>query len=399
MNKKTLKKVIMRGGLATISLSLALVGAYMLTPSKTRVVNLGGNSYVKPQDDDQETYFSAFVNRLKDASDADSEETIPGLKASFEGFELTWGGLQEGTSTVKNDIKIGGDIYFSMDCIDNIKFTADLDVNYNGKNLDLALGYVESDFYLAVKDFRIKNTSVDRETLVDTIRELFFDPENEEGLGVYVNPGDLFNGFLASDTVTNLINSLGAKDEESEFIYKTNFTIDETANEAGTVITTEPVIGRTVKQGTTITLVVSKESGKVTIKDYKGQSYKTVEVNLKNAGLNVVLETQSIPKSEQSKYKENTVVDQSVPAGTKLAQGDTIAIYYAVFTIEYPDFTAGNYSVSDVQAYCKKYGVNVSVVYEESTQPAGTILKQNRTGEVISDQTLTITVAKNSATE
>ena len=237
MNKKTLKKVIMRGGLATISLSLALVGAYMLTPSKTRVVNLGGNSYVKPQDDDQETYFSAFVNRLKDASDADSEETIPGLKASFEGFELTWGGLQEGTSTVKNDIKIGGDIYFSMDCIDNIKFTADLDVNYNGKNLDLALGYVESDFYLAVKDFRIKNTSVDRETLVDTIRELFFDPENEEGLGIYVNPGDIFNGFLASDTVTNLINSLGAKDEESEFVSKINFSIDETANEAGTVIT------------------------------------------------------------------------------------------------------------------------------------------------------------------
>ena len=237
MNKKTLKKVIMRGGLATISLSLALVGAYMLTPSKTRVVNLGGNSYVKPQDDDQETYFNAFVNRLKDASDADSEETIPGLKASLEGFELTWGGLQEGTSTVKNDIKIGGDIYFSMNCIDNIKFTADLDVNYNGKKLDLALGYVESDFYLAVKDLRIKNTSVDRETLVDTIRELFFDPENEEGLGVYVNPGDLFNGFLASDTVTNLINSLGAKDEESEFIYKTNFNIDEQANEEGTVIT------------------------------------------------------------------------------------------------------------------------------------------------------------------
>ena len=107
MNKKTLKKVLMRGGLATISLSLALVGAYLLTPSKTRVVNLGGNSFVRPQTDDQETYFTAFVNRLKDASDADSEESIPGLKASLEGFGLTWGGLQEGSSALKNDIKIG----------------------------------------------------------------------------------------------------------------------------------------------------------------------------------------------------------------------------------------------------------------------------------------------------
>ena len=238
MNKKTVKKVLLRGGLTTISFSLALVGAYLLTPSKTRVVNLGGNSnFIRPNTDDDETYFNKFVNRLKNASDADSEETIPGLKASFEGFELTWGGLQENSSALKNDIKIGGDIYFSMDCIDNIKFTADLDVNYNGKNIDLALGYVESDFYLAVKDFKIKNTSVDRETLVDTIRELFFDPENEEGLGIYVNPGDLFNGFLGSDTVTNLLNSMGSKDEESEFTNKINFSIDEQTNEEGTVIT------------------------------------------------------------------------------------------------------------------------------------------------------------------
>ena len=238
MNKKRLKTVLLRGGLTTISFSLALVGAYLLTPARTKVVNLSGNNFVKPGQDDQETYFTAFVNRLKDASDADSDETIPGLKASFEGFELSWGGLQEGSNTPKNDIKLGGDVYFSMDCIDNIKFTADLDVNYNGKNIDLALGYVESDFYLAVKDFRIKNTSVDRETLVDTIRELFFDPENEEGLGVYVNPGDLFNGFLASDTVTNLLNSLGSSDnEESEYTNKINFSIDEQTNEEGTIIT------------------------------------------------------------------------------------------------------------------------------------------------------------------
>ena len=238
MNKKRLKTVLLRGGLTTISFSLALVGAYLLTPARTKVVNLSGNNFVKPGQDDQETYFTAFVNRLKDASDADSDETIPGLKASFEGFELSWGGLQEGSNTPKNDIKLGGDVYFSMDCIDNIKFTADLDVNYNGKNIDLALGYVESDFYLAVKDFRIKNTSVDRETLVDTIRELFFDPENEEGLGVYVNPGDLFNGFLASDTVTNLLNGLGSSDnEESEYTNKINFSIDEQTNEEGTIIT------------------------------------------------------------------------------------------------------------------------------------------------------------------
>ena len=278
MNKKTVKRILMRGGLAVLSSSLALVGAYLLTPARTRVVNLGGNTYVKPHDDEQESYFNTFVNRVKNASDADSDETIPGLKASFEGFELTWGGLVEGSNTPKNDIKLGGDIYFSMNCIDNIKFTADLDVNYNGKNIDLALGYVESDFYLAVKDFRIKNTSVDRETLVDTIRELFFDPENEEGLGIYVDPGDLFNGFLGSETFTNLLGSLGSKDESeepSEYTTKMNFTIDEQTNEEQTAITD------------TINIVKEKYDSKEVLVDT--ENFISIELGLvRNPETNVV---------------------------------------------------------------------------------------------------------------
>ena len=168
--------------------------------------------------------------------------------------------------------------------------------------------------------------------------------------------------------------------------------------EAGKVVGTSPQVDRTVKEGTEITIIVAKESGKVTIKDYTGQSYRTVEVNLKNAGLNVIVESKKISKDEQSKYKENTIVEQSVASGTKLSQGDTIVLYYAVFTIEYPDFATGGYTVDEVTAYCNKYNVTLHISYEENDNyEEGTIIKQNRTGEVISGQNLTITVTKKSS--
>ena len=166
--------------------------------------------------------------------------------------------------------------------------------------------------------------------------------------------------------------------------------------EVGKVIKTDPEMGRKLKKGTVITLIVSKESGKVTIRNYVGQPYKTVQVNLQNAGINVVVESVKISSNEQSKYKENTITEQSVEAGTRLAQGDTIVLYYAVFTNEYPNFTSG-YTVSEVEAFCRKYGITLNKTYEvDDTRSEGTIIKQNRTGEVYSGQVLTITITKHS---
>jgi len=168
--------------------------------------------------------------------------------------------------------------------------------------------------------------------------------------------------------------------------------------EPGKVIGTSPQVDRTVKEGTEITIIVAKESGKVTIRDYSGKSYRTVEVNLKNSGLNVITEARKISKDEQSKYKEYNVVGQSAEAGTKLSQGDTIVIYYALFTIEYPDFVSGKYTIDEVASYCDKYNVTLHIEYEENNNyEEGTIIKQNRTGEVIDGQNLTITVSKKSS--
>ena len=170
--------------------------------------------------------------------------------------------------------------------------------------------------------------------------------------------------------------------------------------EPGKVIGTNPQVGRTVKEGTEVTIIVAKESGNITLENYTGQNYKTVEANLKNAGLNVITEPRKIEKEEQEKYKEETVVDQSAKEGDKLEPGDTIVIYYAVFTVEYPDFVNENYTIDMVHEFCDKNNVTLSIQYETNdTYPEGTIIKQNRTGEVISGSTLTITVTQKTVVE
>lgn len=170
--------------------------------------------------------------------------------------------------------------------------------------------------------------------------------------------------------------------------------------EPGTVIGTNPQAGRTVKENTEISIIVAKESDNIKIENYVGQNYKTVEVNLKNAGLNVITEPKKIEKEDQNKYKEDTVVDQSTKENNYLEPGDTIIIYYAVYTVEYPNFVTENYTVEMVQQFCDKNSIVLNIHYETNdSYPEGTIIKQDRTGEVISGSTLTITVCENTKVE
>ena len=165
--------------------------------------------------------------------------------------------------------------------------------------------------------------------------------------------------------------------------------------EEGKVIGTNPQVGRTVKEGTEVTIIVAKASDSITIEDYTGKDYLMVKTNLENAGLNVIVNPKKIAKEDQDKYKENQIVEQSAKVDSKLEPGDTIFLYYAVFTVEYPDFVNENYTIDMVQEFCDKNDITLSVQYQTSDEyPADTIIKQDRTGEVISGSTLTITVTR-----
>jgi len=174
----------------------------------------------------------------------------------------------------------------------------------------------------------------------------------------------------------------------------------ESDEPVGSVIGTNPHEGRTVKENTVITLIVAKESNNVIVENYVGKDYKTVEANLQNKGINVITQSKSIPKEERDKYKENTVVSQSAEVGTKLEEGNTIIIYYAVFKNEYPDFVKEGWSLPEIEEFCKKNNVTLKIEYETRDEyPNGTILSQSRTGEITDGATLIIRVSEQSASD
>ena len=189
--------------------------------------------------------------------------------------------------------------------------------------------------------------------------------------------------------------------EAEQELFKLNLRVNsevieqKSEKEVGSVIGTNPQIGRTVKEETVITLIVAKESDLVLIDDYKGDDYKTVKANLENAGLIVITQEESIDEKDQKKYKENTVVKQSVEKGTKLEKGSTIVIYYAVFEVEYPDFVEERWTVEEIEKFCKKYDVNLQIEYVTSDEyQEGTVLNQSRKGKVTEGATLIIKVSK-----
>ena len=78
-------------------------------------------------------------------------------------------------------------------------------------------------------------------------------------------------------------------------------------------------------------------------------------------------------------------------------KGDTITLYIPNISNAYPDFTTGDYSLSDIEAFCDKYGLILDTVYEQNNSyEPGTIFRQNKTPgtEIIRGMTLKIYIAE-----
>lgn len=170
--------------------------------------------------------------------------------------------------------------------------------------------------------------------------------------------------------------------------------------EEGKVIETDPEIGRSVKEGTTITLTVSKGSEKIEIEDYTGQNYYEVKAKLEAAGLDVVTDEEDIADTEDA--DENVILSQDVEAGTKLAKGDIITLTIPNIYTTYPDFAAEGYTVVDVRSFCEDNDLTLEIKYQDSdNQSDGTIIYQNMSpGTMVNEgATLKITVIKKGTTE
>ena len=167
--------------------------------------------------------------------------------------------------------------------------------------------------------------------------------------------------------------------------------------EKNLVVKTEPEEGRSVKVGTKITIYKSIGEDTYEIEDYTGKNYIEVQTILKTQyGLEVTVDKKE-PLDKTKQYDEQEIIGQSLAAGSEVREGDAIILYIPDIVDSFPDMNAEGWSLSDAEAFCKKYGIIIKINYIETDKYVeGKIISQSRAvgSPIASGTTLTIDVAK-----
>ncbi len=166
------------------------------------------------------------------------------------------------------------------------------------------------------------------------------------------------------------------------------------------VIETNPKIGRTVKEGTEITLIVSTGVDKIKIEDYTGENYIKIETQLELLGLKVNVEEKDTSSPVSSDESQN-IIGQSIEAGEEVEKGTEITIYIPSNKKYYPDMVGEAWTLAEARAWATENGIKLSVSYRETNNyDPNVIIKQskNSSSEVKEGETLSLTVAKEKKT-
>lgn len=166
--------------------------------------------------------------------------------------------------------------------------------------------------------------------------------------------------------------------------------------EEGKVVKTDPASGRTVKEGTEVTIYVSSGANALTLEDYTNRNYIEVKAILESTyNISVKVETKEV--DNPSDYKASMIIGQSPSAGEKVLEGGTLILYIPNVEDVYPDFTTGDFSLAEIQDFAKKYNLQLNIKQLPTDEfPAGTILSQSRqsNSRIASGASFTITIAQ-----
>ncbi|HBA37594.1 MAG TPA: hypothetical protein DCY94_02625, partial [Firmicutes bacterium] len=166
--------------------------------------------------------------------------------------------------------------------------------------------------------------------------------------------------------------------------------------EEGKVVKTDPASGRTVKEGTEVTIYVSSGANALTLEDYTNRNYIEVKAILESTyNISVKVETKEV--DNPSDYKASMIIGQSPSAGEKVLEGGTLILYIPNVEDVYPDFTTGDFSLAEIQDFAKKYNLQLNIKQLPTDEfPAGTILGQSRqpNSRIASGASFTITIAQ-----
>jgi serine/threonine-protein kinase len=173
--------------------------------------------------------------------------------------------------------------------------------------------------------------------------------------------------------------------------------ISSTEIEEGKVVRTNPPANIKRKNGTEVTIYVSIGDTKITIEDYTGKSYLEIKGKLEALKLSVIIEKKDVEEGEEDKYEDGKIIDQSIKAGEKLSEGDTITLYIPNVISKYPNFTDGTWTITDVEDFADIYDLEVTIDYIETSEyEAGEIFYQSRPEgyQIVAGQTFRIRVAQ-----
>ncbi len=148
--------------------------------------------------------------------------------------------------------------------------------------------------------------------------------------------------------------------------------------EEGNVVKTSPAAGRTVKEGSTITLYVSIGEGGYILEDLTGKNYIEEKAILEKM-YNLYVEIIEDEIDDINKYEKGTIISTEPAAGTLLKEGDTIKLHIPDTSIMYPDFSTGEYSLKDIEDFAEKYNIELLIEYVETSEyEPGTIYEQSK---------------------
>lgn len=197
------------------------------------------------------------------------------------------------------------------------------------------------------------------------------------------------SGYSVTDAIKALQDAgFVVSDEQRE---EANELIEE-----GKVSRTSPAIGSIRKEGTEVIIYRSLGDIKITIEDYKGKNASEIKGKLEALKVQVIIDKKEVDLTDGETYKENIIIDQSIEAGTKISEGDTITLYVPKLDNKYPDFVNENYSVEEVENFCNEYGVILTKKEITTTEhSAGSIFYQSRAAgtTVVNGAKLTINIA------
>jgi serine/threonine-protein kinase len=166
---------------------------------------------------------------------------------------------------------------------------------------------------------------------------------------------------------------------------------EPSSSPSGTVVSQYPLAGQKVDEGSTVRLVVSSGPGNVPVPTVVGKSEAAAKQAIAKSGLKV--------GSAEPKYSATVPVREATgtdpPAGQSLPVGTTVTLFVSrgPAPVNVPDVTGE--TESNARSTLQGLHLNVTTTQQPSTtQTAGTVISQSRSGSVPAGSTVNLVIAQ-----